>query len=151
MKKSIKIMLGLLIAVMGITFAACNNDDEEPQGAGEKALAELNERLYVNGKFRFTQQAPDGQYYGYTDDKAEAKAKAESMLGHELVNDTYTLTLPDNYGFVKVTPNEDTTIYYTMYISVKGEAPKTCNIVDIAWYDDNTFSTLLTFAPEKLL
>lgn len=151
MKKSIKIMLGLLIAVVGISIAACSSDNDEPQSAGEKALAELNERLYVNGKFRFTQKAPDGQYYGYTEDKAEAKAKAESMLGHELVDDTYTLTLPDNYGFVKVTPNEDATIYYTMYISVKGEDPRTCNIVDIAWYDDNTFSTLLTFAPEKLL
>lgn len=144
-------MFALLLAVIGISFAACSSDDDAPQSAGEKALAELNERLYVNGKFRFPTQAPDGQYYGYTDNKSEAKAKAEAMLGHELVNDAYTLTLPDDYGFVKVTPNDDETIYYTMYISVKGEEPKTCNIVDIAWYEDNAFSTILTFIPDRVV
>lgn len=151
MEKTLKTLLMLLIGVMSMSLAACSDSDDELQSDGEKALAELNERLYVDGQFRFPQQAPDGQFYGYTDDKAEAKAKAEAMLGHELVNDAYTLTLPDNYGMVKVTPSEDATIYYTMYISVKGEEPKTCNIVDLAWYEDNAFSTLLTFAPEKLL
>lgn len=149
MTKSIKLMFMLLAAVMGLTFTACSSNDDEPQSAGEKALAELNERLYVDGEFRFPQQAPDGQYYGYTDDKAEAKTKVEYILGHELVDDAYTLTLPDNYGFVKVTPNQDPTIYYTMYISLKGEEPKTGNIVDIAWYDNNLFPTFLIFDPEK--
>lgn len=149
--KLTKTLIMLLMAVVSVSLAACSNDDDEPMNAGEKALAELNERLYVNGQFRFPFEAPDGQYYGYTDDKTEAKEKAEIMLGHELVDDAYTLTLPDNYGYVKVVPNEDPTIYYTMYIAVKGEAAKTCNITDIAWFDDNAFSTLLIFAPEKLL
>lgn len=144
-------MLLLIVALMGISLSACSSDDNEPQNAGEKALVELNDRLFVNGNFRFPQQAPDGQYYGYTDNKAEAKGKVEYIIDHELIDDAYTLTLPDNYGFAKVTPNEDTTIYYTLYISVKGEEPKVCNIVDIAWYEDNAFSTLLTFKPEKLL
>lgn len=149
MKKTAKTFLMLLIGLMSMSLAACSDNNDEPQNAGEKALAELNERLYINGQFRFPQQAPDGQYYGFTDNKAEAKEKAEAMLGHELVNDAYTLILPDNYGMVKVTPGEDPTIYYTIYISVKGEEPKTCNIVDLAWYDNNAFPPL--YEPERLL
>ena len=78
-------MFMLLVAVMGITFTACSNDDE-PDNAGEKALAELNERLHVDGQFRFQFQNEDGQYYGYCDDKSHAQQKAEEMLGLSLIH-----------------------------------------------------------------
>ena len=152
MKKTIKIMLGLLIAVIGIYFAACSSDNDDPQSAGEKALAELNERLYVDGQFRFTYlDSNDEQYYGYTVSKEEAKEKAEYMVGHELIDDAYTLTLPDDYGVVMVIPNEDPTIFFTMYISIKGETPKICNIVDIEWFNVNAFLFPPYIPPEKLL
>ena len=143
-------MFMLLVAVMGITFTACSNDDE-PDNAGEKALAELNERLHVDGQFRFQFQNEDGQYYGYCDDKSHAQQKAEEMLGCGLENDAYTLTLPDGYGYVKVVANEDPTIYYTMTIALKGETTKICNITDIAWFENQNFSTLTSYVPRPVL
>lgn len=150
MKKSIKFVLLLLAAVMSVSLTACSSDDE-PVSAGEKALAELNERLHVDGKFRFQFQAEDGQYYGYCENQAHAKQKAEEMLGHELENDAYTLILPEDYGYVKVVANEDPTIYYTMTVALKGDATKICNITDIAWFENHNFSTLTSYVPKVTL
>jgi hypothetical protein len=73
------------------------------------------------------------------------------MLGCKLENDAYTLTLPDGYGYVKVVANEDPTIYYTMIIALKGETTKICNITDIAWFENQNFSTLTSYVPRPLL
>ena len=83
MKKTAKTLLILLIGVMSISIAACSDNNDEPQSDGEKALAELNERLDIDGKFRFPHQAPDGQFYGFNAPYLRAR---ETIIIYNTIN-----------------------------------------------------------------
>lgn len=140
----------ILATTFSLTLSSCGNNSNEPS-EGEIALKEIKDRLFVDNWFRFGNLDEDGQYYSYCYNKEVAKTKMEEFIGHELVNDQYTLTLPGDYGYVKVMPGTHPAIYYTVYISLKGNDDLICNITDIEYFSGDNFSTMTSYCPRPTL
>lgn len=116
-------MLMLLVAVIGITFAACSNDDE-PQSDAVKEHVDFIKSMVLdeNGEILFMPTDTEGVYVCPMNNAANSRNLCESMLNTNWKGETLHLDFGEHGVITGRSSNEDG-VFDELHFNIK-ELPK---------------------------
>ena len=149
--KTNKFFLSLLILILFTTyvFISCSNDDNDNNNSkelGDKAVTELKTRLIdEDGAVVFGELNEQGCY----EIGIETLTDAQKLVGRYAKNydgnaATYTYTLPDARGTVRVDKGDVAGVYYNVKFAVTGIPQMTLQVVEPNYMEDENKIKVLT-------
>lgn len=139
MTKSIKHMFMLLVAVMGITFTACSNDDE-PQTDAAKEQVEFIKSMVLNenGEILFMPTDTEGVYVCPMNNAANSRNLCESMLNTSWKGESLCVDL-GNHGVITGKNSDEEGVFDELHFNIK-ELPKfTLKVASEDYCDNENF------------
>jgi DNA-directed RNA polymerase subunit RPC12/RpoP len=143
--------LATVMVCVSSVFISCSSDDDDNNSSkelGDKAVEELQSRLLDDeGNVIFGEA--NGQ--GYYDIGMETQADAQKLVGQYAKNydgnaATYTYTLPDARGTVRVDKGDVAGVYYNVKFAVTGIPQMTLQVVEPNYMEgENKIKILSTY------
>ena len=130
-------------------FISCSNDDDDNNNSkelGDKAVTELKTRLIdEDGAVVFGELNEQGCY----EIGIETQTDAQKLVGRYAKNyagnaATYTYTLPDARGTVRVDKGDVAGVYYNVKFAVTGIPQMTLQVVEPNYMEDENKIKVLT-------
>ena len=140
--------LAALMVCTSSVFVACSSDDDNNDNSkelGDKAVAELKTRLIDEDNNVVFGEPNDNGFYEigfYNPDDAQ-KLVTQYAKGYAGTA-TYTYTLPDTRGTVRVDKGDEEGVFYNVKFDVKGIPQMKLQVGDINYMDGDNVIRALT-------
>lgn len=115
--------LATLMVCATSVFISCSNDDDDNNSSkelGDKAVEELKSRLLdEEGNVAFGEANNQGYYVIGIEDQADARELVTLYAKGYTDADTYTYSIPDNRGNIRVDKSNEAGVHYNLEVRVK--------------------------------
>ncbi|MBR1520743.1 MAG: zinc ribbon domain-containing protein [Bacteroidaceae bacterium] len=142
------ILLVTLMVCTSSVFVACSNDDDDNASSkelGDKAVAELQTRLIdEDGAIVFGEPNDNGFYEIGLESQNDAQKLVTQYAKGYAGTATYTYTLPDTRGTVRVDKGEEVGVFYNVKFDVKGIPQMKLQVSDINYMDGENIIKAIT-------